>query len=135
MDTLNTIDLKTTYGLVILTGTEKLLEYPERKDTLQVDFLDHNGTDYYLDTIYFKDKEVTLNCAIMAVDDVQFWAFYDAFFAAIATTGKQDLFIYDHGKTYQVFYKRTGNFKKSLKRLKNVSKVFVKFDLILQATL
>lgn len=71
----------------------------------------------------------------MAVDDVQFWAFYDAFFAAIATTGKQDLFIYDHGKTYQVFYKRTGNFKKSLKRLKNVSKVFVKFDLIIQATL
>lgn len=58
MDTLNNIDLKTTYGLVILTGTEKLLEYPERKDTLQVDFLDHNGTDYYLDTIFLKIKKL-----------------------------------------------------------------------------
>lgn len=134
MDTLNTIDLKTAYGLVILTGTEKLLEYPERKEPLQTDFLDQNGTDYYLSTIFFKDKEITLNCAFMADDDTAYWVYYDAFFAAIATTGKQDLFIYDHGKTYKVHYKRTANFKKALKRLKNVDKVFVKFDLILQVT-
>lgn len=134
MDTLNTIDLKTAYGLVILTGTEKLLEFPERKEPLKTDFLDHNGTDYYLNTIFFKDKEVTLNCALMADDDTAFWAFYDAFFDAIAAVGKQDLFIYDHGKTYKVFYVRTANFKKALKRLKNVNKVFVKFDLILQVT-
>lgn len=135
MDTLNTIDLKAVYGLVILTGTEKLLEYPERKEPLKTDFLDQNGTDYYLDTLFLKDKEITLNCAFMADNDTQFWTNYDAFFSAIATVGTQSLYIDDHGKTYQVFYKRTGNFKKSLKRLKNVPKVFVKFDLILEVLL
>jgi len=132
MDKLNNIDLKATYGLVILTGTEKLLEYPERKEPLQTDFLDQNGTDYYLDTMYLKDKEVTLSCAFLANNDMQFWAYYNDFFSAITGVGTKQLYIEDHTQGYNVFYKRTSNFKKSLKRLKNVPKVFVKFDLTIQ---
>ena len=132
MDTLNSLDLKTNYGLVILTGTERLLEYPERKEPLQTDFLDQNGTDYYLNTVYLKDKEVLLTCAILADDDTEFWTFYNAFFAAITAPGTHELFIDDHSQSYEVFYKKTANFKKGLKRLKNVEKVFVKFDITLQ---
>lgn len=135
MDKINNIDLKATYGLVILTGTEKLLEYPERKEPLQTDFLDQNGTDYYLNTMYLKDKEVTLSCAFLADNDTQFWLNYNAFFTEITGVGLKQLYIDDHTQAYSIFYKRTGNFKKTLKRLKNVPKVFVKFDLIIQVVL
>lgn len=132
MDKLNNIDLKTAYGLVIMTGTERLLEYPERREPLQTDFNDQSGTDYYLNTVFFKDKEVLLTCAIMADNDTDFWTYYNAFFAALTASGSHQLYVHDHTQNYTVFYKKTANFKKSLKRLKNVPKVFVKFDLTLQ---
>lgn len=132
MDKLNNIDLKTIYGLVILSGTERLLEYPERREPLQTDFIDQNGTDYYLNTVFFKDKEVLLTCAIMADDDTDFWTYYNAFFSELTAPGSHLLYIDDHTQSYTVYYKKATNFKKSLKRLKNVPKVFVKFDLTLQ---
>lgn len=132
MDSLNSKNLKQTYGLIIQTGTAKLLEYPERKDPLSFDWQDQNGIDYQLDKVFFKDKEVTLNCAFMADTDVIYWKNYNAFFAEISKAGYQKLYIYDHGKTYDVFYKKTANFEHLRKRLKNVERVFVKFELTLQ---
>ncbi len=132
MDTLNSKKLRETYGLVIQTGTAKLLEYPERKEPLSNDWLDENGTEYHLSKVYFKDREISLNCAFLAKDDVTYWKNYNAFFAEITKPGYQKLFIYDHGKTYEVFYKKTNAFDKLRKRLKDVEKVFVKFELILQ---
>lgn len=132
MDTLNTKKLKETYGLIIQTGFAKLLEYPERKEPLSNEWQDQNGTEYHLKKVFFKDKEVTLNCAFLADTDVIFWKNYDAFFSEITKPGYQKLFIYDHGKTYEVFYKKTSNFEHLRKRLKNVERVFVKFELTLQ---
>ncbi|MGG5507900.1 MULTISPECIES: hypothetical protein [unclassified Myroides] len=132
MDTLNTFSLKDAYNLIIQTGTAKLLEYPERKEPLQNDWLDQNGTEYHLDRVFFKDKEITLQCAFMAPNDVVFWNKYNAFFSEISKAGYQKLYIYDHGKTYDVFYKKATNFIKVRKRLKNVERVFVKFELTLQ---
>lgn len=131
-DLINTINLYATYGLVIQTGTATLLQWPERKETLSNDWREENGKEYDLSSPKFKDREITLKCAFKADDDADFWTNYNAFFAEITQAGWQDLFIADHGKTYQVFYKSTGNFDKSQKRLKNVDKVFVKFDLTLQ---
>lgn len=131
-DKLNNKNLKTTYGLVIMTGAEKLLEFPERKEPLAFDWHDQNGVEYSLKKVFFKDKEVTLSCAIMASNSADFWVKYNAFFAEISKPNYQSLTIDDHGKIYQCFYKKSGAFKHSLKRLKNVSKVFVKFDLTLQ---
>ncbi|MDM1093425.1 hypothetical protein [Myroides odoratimimus] len=132
MDTLNTKKLKETYGLIIQTGLAKLLEYPERKEPISNDWQDQHGVEYQLNKVFFKDKEVTLNCAFMADTDVIFWKNYNAFFAEITKPGYQKLFIYDHGKTYDVFYKKTGTFEHLRKRLKNVERVFVKFELTLQ---
>ncbi|WP_312133392.1 hypothetical protein [Empedobacter sp.] len=131
-DKINNKDLKAIYGLAILTGRERLLAYPERKEPLNFDWQDQNGVDYYLSKVFFKDTEVTLQCAIMANDNVDFWVKYNAFFKEISQPNYQQLFIDDHDMNYQVFYKSGNNFKHSLKRLKNVNKVFVKFDLTIQ---
>lgn len=134
LDTLNGRNLFTDFGLVIQTGTQNLLQMPERKDLLQNNWREENGTEYDLTAPVFKDKEVVLKVAFMADDDTDFWQKYQAFASEIQQAGYQNLFIEDHSKTYQVFYKNTTNWQKKSKRLKNVSKVFVKFNLILQVS-
>ena len=131
-DSLNTKNLFSQFGLFIQTGTAEFLTLPERKETISNDWREDDGSEYDLDLPKFKDKEVTLQCAIMADSDAQFWTFYDALFLELKKPGWQNLFIWDHSKTYQVFYKKCGTPKKSTKRLKNVSKVFVKFPITFQ---
>ncbi|AKQ39401.1 hypothetical protein [Riemerella anatipestifer] len=130
-DELNRI-LLSNYGVVIQTGTEELLAFPERKEVYENDWAEENGGDYILDSPRFKDKEVTLKMGILANNDEDFWQKYNAFFNEVTKAGFQTLYISDHSKSYAVFYKKTTNFKKFLKRLRNVQKVFVKFDLVLK---
>ncbi|MFX1668756.1 hypothetical protein JZ968_11460, partial [Riemerella anatipestifer] len=127
-DKLNNI-LLSNIGVVIMTGTEELLAFPERKEVMENDWAEENGGDYDLSSPKFKDKEVTLKMAILADDNVQFWQYHNALFAELKKEGELSLYVFDHDQTYKVFYKKSLNFKKVLKRLKNVEKVFVKFDL------
>lgn len=131
-DLLNGVDLFENYGLVIQTGTAELLEFPERKETLSNDWAEHDGKEYDLDLVRFKEKEVSLNCAIMAENDDMFWDYYERFFSDLTQPGWQVLYINDHGRTYEVFYKKSGSFRKAQKKLKGVEKVFVKFQITLQ---
>lgn len=132
MDTLNTKNLKQEFCVLILTGLSKFLEYPARKEVPSYDWAEHNGMDYMLNKVVFEDKEVTLSCAIAVDTTTEFWSSYNAFFQEITQSGWQNLYVHDHDKTYEVFYKSTSDFKLTLKRLKNVEKVFVKFNLTLQ---
>ncbi len=132
LDKINNKNLYDAFGLVIQTGTQDLLKYPERKPRLENDWAEEHGKEYDLKEPKFKDKEVSLHCAFKADNDTAFWQGYNAFFSEITKEGWQDLYIDDHSKTYKVFYKNSTAFKKSLKRLKNVPTVFVKFELILQ---
>jgi len=131
-DKINNIDLKETYGLAILTGRERLLAYPERKTPLSFDWQDENGQEYQLKKVFFNDQEITLQMAFMANDNADFWLKYNAFFKEITKPNFQTLWIDDHDMSYQFFYKSANNFNHALKRLKNVVKVFVKFDLTIQ---
>lgn len=131
-DLLNNHNLFDDYSLVIQTGTADLLQFPDRKEILSNDWREENGGEYDLALPTFKDKEVTLNCAIVTDNDEDFWTAYNAFFAEITKAGWQNLTIDDHTKTYKVFYKKSGAFKKGSKRLKNVEKVLVKFQITLQ---
>lgn len=132
MDTLNDINLFENCGLRIQTGTAELLQFPDRKETLSNDWREENGQEYDLSMVRFKDKEVNLNCAIAADNDNDFWIYYNNFFEELTQSGWQNLYIDDHSNTYQVHYLKSGNFKKSSKRLKNVPKVFVKFQITLK---
>lgn len=131
-DKINDKNLWSTYKLIIQTGTADLLIFPERKETLSNDWSDENGVEYDLGAVKLKDKEVQLQCVFITDTDAQFWTSYNAFFAEMTKVNTQNLYIDDHGKTYAVFYKKTSNFKKVSKRLKGVSKVVVKFTLVIQ---
>lgn len=94
-DELNRI-LLSSHGVVIQTGAEELLEYPERKEVYQNDWAEENGGEYVLDNPKFKDKEVTLKMGILADNDEDFWQKYNAFFHEITKSGFQSLYISDH---------------------------------------
>lgn len=130
-DALNEVGLWAEYGIIIQTGTAELMVYPERKETVSNNWAEENGEEYDLDFVRFKDKEVTLNMLFIADNDTDYWQKYNAFFAEISQPGVQELYIDDHSKMYNVFYKSSNNFKKTLKRLKNVDKVVVKFSITL----
>lgn len=127
MDNINN-QLLQSIGTIILSGTAELLAFPERKEVYENDWQEQNGSEYDLSAPKFKDKEVTLKMGILANNDAQFWQYYNALFNLLKQEGVLQLFIYDHSKTYNVFYKKSSDFKKVTKRLKNVTKVFVKFD-------
>lgn len=128
-DKLNGQNLLSKYGLVIQTGTAGLLEFPRRKPGLQNNWREENGTEQDLELVRFEDKEVTLKCAFLADDDTEFWTNYDAFFEELTQEGWQELYIDDHGKTYEMYYRGTSRFEKRSRLLKGVDKVFVKFEL------
>ncbi len=131
-DKINDKNLFDEFGLIIQTGTAKLLKFPKRKDSLSYDWQDENGMQYDLQDPKFEDKEVVLQCAIIADNDSEFWQKYNALFAELSKPNYQQLYIYDHSKTYDIFYKDSDDFEKATKRLKNIDKIFVKFNLIIQ---
>lgn len=134
-DELNNKNLYDEFGLVIQTGTAELLRFPKRKKTFEQDWRESNGKEYDLTNPVFEDKEVTLQCAIIADSAGQFWEKYDAFFNEIAQPGRHELYIDDHDeKLYSVFYVDSSNFQKTSKKLKGVSKIFVKFNLTLNVS-
>lgn len=130
-DKLNNRNLYADFGLIIQTNTAELLHFPERKETLTNDWAEENGKEYDLDLPKFHDKEVTLKCLFIAPNEAQFWQGYNAFFSEWQKSGWQQLYIDDHAKTYQCFYKKTENFQKLTKRIKNVTKIVVSFEIIL----
>ncbi len=111
------------------TGTADLLSFPERKEVIENDWAEENGGEYDLSLPKFKDKDVTLTFGILANNDVQFWQYHTALFNILKQSGVLKLYIADHSREYNVFYKKSENFKKVAKRLKNVTKVYVKFDI------
>ncbi len=131
IDKLNENSLADTYRMIIQTGTAKLLEYPERKEGVTNDWREENGKEYDLGLVRYKEKTVVLSCAFLADDDEEFWQNYNAFFEELTQSGWQNLYIADHDKTYEISYKKTSNFEKRSKRLRNVDLVFVKFRLTL----
>ena len=131
-DKINDRDLYKDFGLVIQTGTADLLSFPERKESLFQDWAEQDGVDYSLDQPRFKDKQARLHLAFIVQSDADFWKAYQGFFQELKKPGYQKLYIDDHSRTYEVFYKRSGAFKKGAKRLKRVNTLFVKFELTLQ---
>lgn len=130
-DRLNGRLLYDEFGLVIQTGTEGLLTFPERKFGHINDWREEDGLEYDMSLVRYQEKEVTLSCAIMANDDLEFWTRYNDFFKEITKEGYQAISINDHSYIYLVAYKKTSQFVKTSKRLKNVDYVFVKFKLTL----
>lgn len=84
---INGKDLFSTFGVMILSGTDDFLKWPDAKEGISRDYSDANGEDRDLSKIFFKSKPITLKMAILADTKELFWTYRDGFIAEWAKGG------------------------------------------------
>lgn len=104
-------DLYKTFGMGIEKGSADLLRYAPRKASLEHDWLDQNGVDVDLSANYLAQREITLNCWILAPDENAFWDQHDKLISQLMKPGKHRLELTAHqGRNYYVYYKDCSNY-------------------------
>lgn len=124
------LDLWETYGVFIEKGTDDFLVLPERKEPITYDWPDLSGLSYDTANPVFKERQVELNCALVAGSESDFWNKYNAFKAALMAPGTRSLTVTELSQTFDVVYLKCTSFTR-FTRLKTVSKVAAKFRLVL----
>lgn len=133
------MDLWVQFGLFIEKGSADFLRYPPKKESITHDWLDSNGLDVDLSRVFFKERQVTLNCGIIAETEEDFWLKHDSFIATLAQPGTRRLMFKSHGdKQYFVYYKDCSNYTQ-VKALKGqeadifgANRVAARFSLIIE---
>jgi hypothetical protein len=125
---MDTLDLWTTYGVFLEDGTTEFLRFPERKESITNDWPDQMGIDIDLSTPTYKEREITIQCALIADNEADWWTKYNAFRVALMGSGKRMFYIAELSRSYQVIYVKCSSFTK-FTRIKTSGKVAAKFTL------
>jgi hypothetical protein len=104
------IDLWKAFGIFLESGTDDFLKFPAKKDGISHDWEDANGVDYDLSRVFFKDRTISLNAAIVADSKDAFWQQYNSFLAQIAQPGTHRLTIDELDNSFYIFYKECTSF-------------------------
>jgi hypothetical protein len=121
-------DMWTTYGVFIEKGSDEFLLFPERKDSLKYDWMDQNGIDLDVSNPVYKEREMTLQCAIIANNQDDFWDKYQSFMDKLMSPGLRTLTIKEFEKDYAVVYLKCNSFTR-FTRLKTANKIAAKFTI------
>lgn len=123
-------DMWTTYGVFIEKGSDEFLVPPERKEGITHDWFDQNGIDIDVSSPAFKQRDFTIQCALIADNEADFWAKYEAFMSKLMSPGTRTLFIKEFERDFSVIYMKCNNFTR-FTRLKTVNKIAAKFTISL----
>jgi hypothetical protein len=115
---IDAIDLYNTYGVTIKAGSNDLLRFPKRKDSISHNWPDQNGIDIDLKRVMYTNGEQ------------DFTNKYMAFLSHLARPGTRRIEISEVGKSFHVYYKDCTNFVRHT-RIKTVTKVVCEFSLVL----
>jgi hypothetical protein len=127
---IDAIDLYNTYGVTIKAGSNDLLRFPKRKDSISHNWPDQNGIDIDLKRVFFEPREVVLECVMYTNGEQDFTNKYMAFLSHLARPGTRRIEISEVGKSFHVYYKDCTNFVRHT-RIKTVTKVVCEFSLVL----
>ena len=126
---LNGKDLWVKFGVAIKKdGTQDFLKFPEAKDSIEHDWLDSNGIDKDLSRIFYKSKEIVIQCYLAAVGETDWWTKYNAFFAELTLPGLKRFEISEFSRSFYVYYKECSALTR-FTRIKDTNKVFVEFTI------
>jgi len=126
---LDGMDLWTSFGIFVESGSDDFLKFPDRKDSISHDWQDSNGLDVDLSRVYFKDRDITLKMAIIVGSEEEFWTKRKAFLAQWAQPGTRRLTVGEFQQTFYVYYKSCGSFSR-FTRIMNATKIMCKFSII-----
>ena len=111
------------YGVALLDGSnDEIIKIPAVKENLEINTSAINGSIYDDTALKFKEKDVRLNCLLLAEDIVEFWRNYNALLYDLS---KPDYRNFEYNSVvYECFYKSS-----SVKRFSNVNKIWCEFEL------
>jgi hypothetical protein len=109
--TLGGIDLE-SIGVIVESGSNDFLKLPDLKDPYRYDWPERDGIEVDLSEPKFKEKEITLDLAIVAYSESEFWKNYNSFLNLIKSPGTKRLFCGDLGRSFFVFYSKMNNYTK-----------------------
>lgn len=103
-------DLFLVFGIVVESGSDDLLKFPERKDSESYDWQDENGIDIDLSRVFFGSREINLQCSMHAKDEADFWNKRQAFMATLAQPELRRLEVTELSSSFYVYYKSCPTF-------------------------
>jgi len=116
------IDLS-NYGVTLLQGSnDEILKKPAVKQNLEINSNFISGVVYDDTALIFKEKDVRLNCLLLATNIVEFWRNYNALLFDLSKPNYRT-FEYD-GEMYTCFYKSS-----SVKKFSNSGRIWCEFEL------
>jgi len=122
------LDFWDEYGVFVEGGTDDFLVFPERKESIIHDWNDEDGIDIDTSTPYFKEREFTLKCALIADNEADFWAKYEAFINKWMEPGARQLEVVELSKEFFVIYQKCTQFTR-FTRLKTANRIACKFTI------
>jgi hypothetical protein len=127
------IDMYARYGWFSKerSSSDDLLKFAKAKDPEEHDWQDENGKEYDLDARLVEDSLITLTGYMEAPNEAEYWRRYYQLRAALLQPGELNLYSFEAGKNFKVFYKDNTKFRR-LTRIKDVSYICVEMDFQLQ---
>jgi hypothetical protein len=125
---LDGMDFWTNFSMIVESGSDDFIKFPDRKDSITHDWLDSNGLDVDLTRVTFKDRNIVLKMAIIVSTPEEFWLKRNAFLAQWSQPGTHRLTSTELGQSFYVFYKSCGSFSR-FTRLQNTNKIACKFTI------
>lgn len=125
------LDLWTKFGVIVRKGSnDGFLKQPKKKESLSHDWQDSNGLDVDLTKIYFEKRDVTLNMAMVADSENDFWRKHIAFFSMLSQPGLRRLTVKELDSDFFVYYNDCTTFSKA-KSVRTTEKNLFLFSLVL----
>ena len=126
------IDLYLIYGITIASGSNDLLRFPERKESVEHDWSDRNGIDKDTSRVFFKARDISLECNLIANSEADFWAKYNAFLGMLAQPGERRLEVAEFNANYFLIYIKCDSFTRFTRIKENPGKIACKFTTTLR---
>lgn len=124
-------DLFLVFGIVVESGSDDLLKYPERKDSESYDWQDENGVDIDLSRVFFGSREINLQCSLHAQNESDFWEKYHSFLATLAQPELRRLEVTELSSSFYVYYKNCSSFTRFTRIKRGIAAGVSKFTLTL----
>lgn len=128
---LDAIDIWVAFKMFVSNGSDDLLRYPKKKDSITHDWMDSNGIDVDLSRIFFEPRTVNLEIKAVASSEEEFWRSYTQFIAQWAKPWAHRLEIAEFSRSFFVYYKDCTNVER-LTRIKRTNLIGWQFTLIVE---
>lgn len=109
---IDSIDIWENFGMFIMDGMNDFLKVPKRKEPITHDWQDANGIDVDLSRVFFEARDITLKVGFKTGNVNDFWQKYTQFLSQITKPYLHRLEITEFGRSYYVYYKDCGSYKR-----------------------